>query len=449
MSNFEFLYPEAFWLLIPLAAIIMWLKSTTANSQVIASHLAAAMADKPSNSRRHYGWVALLGVILTVSLAGPSFERQAIPVSQSENARVLVLDMSRSVYANDIKPSRLAQIKYKAQDLLPLLNQGQTGLVAYAGDAYTLSPLTTDSATLANLVQNLSPEIMPIQGARADLAVKQAISIMKQAGLNQGEIVLFADDLDTQELEQIKAQLSEGNWTLSVLAFGTSAGAPIQLSDGSLLTTNSGKTVIAKTQLGNLRAAARAGNGQFEKYRHDNQDIANLVSESAFEAVNTNAKGEELEAKINNGFWLLPLALLCALPLFRKGVIFSFVAMMFSFGFTPNHAQASVLDNAFSNANQRGLAAFQEKDYQRASQEFKDTKWRAAAQYESGDYEGAITSLEGHSETDSLYNLGNAYAQNGELDKAIASYEKVLQQEPENADAKYNLDIVQQQQQQQ
>ena len=88
--------------------------------------------------------------------------------------------MSRSVYANDIKPSRLAQIKYKAQDLLPLLNQGQTGLVAYAGDAYTLSPLTTDSATLSNLVQNLSPEIMPIQGARADLGVKQAISIMKQ-----------------------------------------------------------------------------------------------------------------------------------------------------------------------------------------------------------------------------------------------------------------------------
>ncbi|GAL31018.1 TPR domain protein in aerotolerance operon [Vibrio variabilis] len=71
--------------------------------------------------------------------------------------------MSQSVYAEDIKPSRLAQIRYKALDILSLFEQGQTGLVAYAGDAYTLSPLTTDAATLANAIQYLSPEIMPFQ----------------------------------------------------------------------------------------------------------------------------------------------------------------------------------------------------------------------------------------------------------------------------------------------
>ncbi|WP_415668883.1 tetratricopeptide repeat protein, partial [Vibrio rarus] len=350
--------------------------------------------------------------------------------------------MSRSVYAKDIKPSRLDQIKYKAQDILPLFTQGQTGLVAYAGDAYTLSPLTTDAATLSNLVHNLSPDIMPIQGAQADLGVQQAITIMKQAGLNKGEILLFADDLDKQELSKIQTLLDGGQWTLSVLAFGTSEGAPIPLSDGSLLTTVNGNTVIAKTQFNHLRQAANAGQGEFVKYRHDNQDITALVSNSTFDAVTHDDKKQKIEQQINNGFWLLPLVLLFALPLFRKGVVFSVVIIGSSLLLPAHRAQASVIEHAFDNANQRAFQAFQAKDYAHAARTFDDAKWRAAAQYKSGDYTGAIASLKDHQDIDSLYNKGNAYAQNGDLQHAIDSYQKVLKLDPNNDDAKYNLNVV-------
>ncbi|MBO0195879.1 VWA domain-containing protein, partial [Vibrio parahaemolyticus] len=85
------------------------------------------------------------------------------------------LDMSRSMFATDIKPNRLAQTRYKALDLLPKCKEGDTGLIAYAGDAYNLSPLTTDSSTLAGIIENLSPELMPFQGANLPAAIELAI----------------------------------------------------------------------------------------------------------------------------------------------------------------------------------------------------------------------------------------------------------------------------------
>lgn len=80
-----------------------------------------------------------------------------------------MMDMSMSLYATDIKPNRLTQARYKALDLLSLWKEGLTGMVAYAGDAYTISPLTSDINTIKSQVPNLSPDIMPYQGSNAPL----------------------------------------------------------------------------------------------------------------------------------------------------------------------------------------------------------------------------------------------------------------------------------------
>ncbi|WP_038226486.1 vWA domain-containing protein, partial [Vibrio sp. ER1A] len=451
--NFEFLYPQAFWLLLPVALVVAVKNYRQSSSSLIASHLEKALKLQSDSKKSAQFWLTLLCLVLITAIAGPSFETQTRPAFQSSSARVLVLDMSRSVYANDIKPSRLAQIKYKAQDLLPLITDGQTGLVAYAGDAYTLSPLTTDSATLGNLITNLSPEIMPFQGARADLAVKQAIDMMKQAGLSNGEIILFSDDLGQSELKAIEAMLSGHSWKLSVLAFGTTGGAPIALPDGSLLTDKSGNTVVAKTHFTNLEQAAKVGRGHYTTYRSDNQDISSLIQTSDVTA-NLKKEGEQsVDIRVNNGYWLLPLVLVLLLPLFRKGVVFCSPLLAILFGFNSNSAEASIIDSAFNNQNQLGYQAFQDKDYESAKNLFSNKQWLAAAQYENGDYQQAIDNLQGESDISALYNLGNAYAQHGELEKAADMYQQVLNQQPDQADAKFNLSLVQeamkQQQQQQ
>lgn len=383
-----------------------------------------------------------------IGLAGPSFGNAEKPGAQSANARVLVLDMSQSVYANDIKPNRLAQIRYKALDILPLFNQGQTGLVAYAGDAYTLSPLTSDAATLANAIQYLSPEIMPFQGARADLAVKQAVSLMEQAGITQGDIVLFADDLSPSESKQIEKQLSGKAFTLSILAFGSQSGAPIPLTDGTLLTDSRGNTVVAKTSYSEMRQLAKSAGGQFASYQSDNKDIEHLVKTSRYQQV-SGEQSQTLDVPINHGYWLMPLVVLLILPLFRKGFLFSLCgALLLSATYAPS-SQASLLDSAFNNRDQRGAEAFAQGNYQQAAELFDDARWRAAAHYQAQEYQAAIEALEGLNSVDDLYNRGNALAQSGDIEAAIESYQDVLKTEPDHQDAKYNLELLQQQQQQQ
>ncbi|MDN3685501.1 VWA domain-containing protein [Vibrio sinaloensis] len=107
---------------------------------------------------------AWLGAIAILALSGPSLTSKSRPSFANSSARVVVMDMSMSMYATDVKPNRLTQARYKVSDLLSYWQEGSTGLVAYAGDAYIVSPMTSDSSTIANLVPNLSPELMPYPG---------------------------------------------------------------------------------------------------------------------------------------------------------------------------------------------------------------------------------------------------------------------------------------------
>ena len=93
------------------------------------------------------------------------------------------MDMSYSMYATDIAPNRLTQARFKALDLLQLFKEGETGLIAYAGDAFTVSPLTTDVTTLENLIPSLSPEIMPSKGSNVLAGIDQAVSLLKAPDL--------------------------------------------------------------------------------------------------------------------------------------------------------------------------------------------------------------------------------------------------------------------------
>ncbi|GAL31017.1 TPR domain protein in aerotolerance operon [Vibrio variabilis] len=176
---------------------------------------------------------------------------------------------------------------------------------------------------------------------------------MTQAGTTRGSIVLFADDLSSSESEAISKALNGTDFTLSILAFGSQSGAPIPLNDGSLLTDSQGRTVIAKTPHKQMQQLAKSLGGNFATYQTDNSDIEKLVAASSFEGI-SESSGQTLDIAINHGYWLLPLALLLVLPLFRKGVIFSLIGLMVVSAGYPTPAQASVLDGAFLNKDQRG-----------------------------------------------------------------------------------------------
>ncbi|MEZ9952875.1 VWA domain-containing protein, partial [Vibrio splendidus] len=446
MSNFTFIYPYWFLALAVLPAI-WWLSKRRSKQGLLASHIARYLApesSKPSKNRSTYfGIWWLVGVI---ALAGPSFEKNEQPSFEKTQARVVIMDMSMSMYATDIKPNRLTQVRYKALDLLSLWKEGLTGMVAYAGDAYTISPLTSDINTIKNLVPNLSPDIMPFQGGDAASAVKLAIEMMTRAHIYQGDLVLIGDDIDAQEKKEIESLLSGSNWTLSVLAVGTESGAPISLPSGSMLQTDSGQTVVAKTNLDNMRDLTRRSGGTFTEVQFNNSDVEHIAS--YLDRVATTSEvtktSNSLNTRVNNGFWLLPFLLLPALGLFRKGVIWCGLAVLVSFS-QPNTAFAS----PWKTDDQVGYQLYQDEDFQQAAEKFEQQEWKGIAQYKAGDFEAAEQTLQGLSGENARYNLASAQAKQGKYDQAIKEYQRILESNPEHAYAKKNLEIVEQAQKQQ
>ncbi|MGY2574377.1 vWA domain-containing protein, partial [Vibrio sp. C8] len=448
MSDFEFLTPLWLLALIPLAAILFWLSTHKQSQGLIANHIASALGIENRNKTKSLLLlIALSWLIAVIALAGPSFEKQTRPSYTNSNARILVMDMSLSLYATDIKPNRLTQARYKALDLLKGWTEGSTGLVAYAGDAYTVSPLTSDSATIANLLPNLSPDIMPYQGANAASGVKLAIEMLRNAGMARGELILLTDDLDEQEQSDIENELSGTQFKLVILGIGTASGAPITLSDGSLLKTDNGQTVVAKTNFETMQSLAKNVSGVFTPYQANGQDVARILSEQGLQQdVSKKDDKKTLTENVNNGYWLLPLLIVSALLLFRRGLIFVAVLTTGFSVMSPDASAASWLDSGspWKNSNQQAMEAFNNKDYQTASEQFTDPEWQGVARYQNKDFKGAIESFSKVENPSSRtqYNLANAYAQNGELEKAKALYQQVLQQDPNNQDAKNNLDVV-------
>ncbi|HCH1686097.1 TPA: VWA domain-containing protein, partial [Vibrio parahaemolyticus] len=440
MAEFTFLNP--YWLLglitIPFVLLINQ-KFRAKKSALIAPHL-AKMLGKTIQSKPYFTIWGLAWAIACVALAGPSWQSNTRPSFELSQNRMLVLDMSRSMYASDIKPNRLTQTRYKALDLLPKWKEGATGLIAYAGDAYSLSPLTTDASTLAGIIENLSPELMPFQGSNLPAAIELALSQFSQAGANQGDIVVLADDLDDSELARSLNLVKGKNIRVSVLAIGTANGAPIALPDGSLLKTTQGSTVVAKTHLKNLQTLANKTGGMFVPIQHNNRDVDSIAAYTNNTGNNLAAKQNQevkTDSRLNGGFWLLPLLLLPTVFLFRRGVIWVFFAALLPMTWTPG-AQA----NPFLNADQQAANLYKQGEYEQAKNLFTDPSWQGAASYQTGDYEAAIKAFSNDPSQTGRYNLANALAQNGQLEEADKQYKKLLKENPDFEAAKKNLSVV-------
>jgi len=144
----------------------------------------------PSASR----WLLLLGwFICLLVLAGPVWEKQEVPVFKGQQAQVVLFDLSRSMFSDDLKPSRVARARFKLTDILSAAQGLQIALIAFAERPYVVSPLSDDANTIAAFVDSLDPSIMPAQGSRLDLAIDQGVDLLAQAGVEQGQLVLITD----------------------------------------------------------------------------------------------------------------------------------------------------------------------------------------------------------------------------------------------------------------
>ena len=202
LTNFHFLRPEWFFALIPLfilAALLLRRKLFSRNWQSIIDPKLTPYVLIGKAGKQSYWPVSLLvitGVIAIIAEAGPVWQRLPQPVFKQQSAMVIALDLSSSMDAEDVKPSRLQRAQFKLRDLLALRREGQTALIVYANAAFTVTPLTDDTNTIISMVPSLSTSMLPAQGNDTEAALNKAVELLKNASVNNGDILLITDDIN-------------------------------------------------------------------------------------------------------------------------------------------------------------------------------------------------------------------------------------------------------------
>ncbi len=445
-ADFHFLRPDWLYALIVVmgAALVFAYRRLGAGSWtgVVDPALAPHVLTGAQARRRDGRWLAfaLAGVLGVLALAGPAWERIAQPVFRSDQSLVVALDLSWSMDAQDVPPSRLLRARLKVLDLLDRRASGQTALVVYSANAFTVTPLTTDSDTVAALVNSLSTDIMPSRGSYPAAAISKGRQLLEQASVGSGEVLLITDGGSSPAAERVARDLHAAGYTLSVLGVGTAQGAPIPRSSGGFVTDASGRMAIPRLEEEGLRALAAAGGGRYATLTAGDDDLDYLLSGE----VASRAAGDEAQTSDQwreEGPWLLLLVLPLAALAFRRGWAFVLPLALLPLA---QPADASLWDDLWFNRNQQAGRLLEQGEAAAAAEVFEDEEWQAVSRYRAGDYAESAARFAEREDVRNLYNLGNALARQGEFESAIDAYETVLERDPGNQDAAYNRDLIEQ-----
>jgi len=450
-ADLHFLRPEWLWAIpaVIVGAILLARRQLGPGSwqKVVDPALAPHVLSGSSNRKSDLRWwlLGIGGVVAALSLAGPAWERIEQPVFRSDQALVVALDLSRSMDAQDVAPSRMLRARLKILDILERRASGQTALIVYSSNAFTVAPLTTDTDTIAALVNSLSTDIMPSRGSYPTAAIYKGQQLLEQAGAAFGEVLLITDGGSSPATERAARDLRDAGYTLSVLGVGTSEGAPIPKLSGGFVTDQAGRIAVARLEERGLRELAMSGAGRYATLSSDGRDLDYLMAGevSARQASDDTLATDQWREE---GPWLALLLLPLGALAFRRGWV-----VMLAFAIVPlsQPAEASLWDDLWLNKDQQAQRQLEAGNAADAAALFEDPEWRAVAEYEAGAYAQSAARFAEQEDLRNLYNLGNALARQGEFESAIDAYEQVLEADPENEDAAFNRDLVAQMMEQQ
>jgi len=444
LAQFHFIRPLWLLVIIPLAGIIIALwkyqQKNTGFERLVGAELMPYLTTGNSTQPSHwplYG-LAFLWLLTSIALAGPTWKQRAQPVYQSTDALVIVLDLSPSMLAQDLQPSRIDRARYKIRDLLAQRKEGLTALIAYAGEAHVVTPLTDDISTINNLLPTLSPGLLPIPGSNIEMAVEMSVQLISDAGLSQGQLILITDGIDSSAESDIKRALNK-RFNLSILGVGTAEGGTIPYQQGELK-TSTGETVIARLNNQQLQQIASDNGGIYTGIQAGERDVNALATRFNKHPQERKTTVREYDQWHEFGPYLLLFLLPLLAMSFRRGWLLGLLLLPLY----PETSYAINWQDLWLNNDQRAQRAYHNNDTEQAAKQFQNKRWRGAAEYKNGNYQAALEDFSNTENPQAIdyYNSANAHAQLQQFEQALKAYEQALKIDPNLSDAAFNRDMI-------
>ena len=446
MIEMEFHFLRAGWiLLIPISILLIFFFKrrmlTIGNwEKLIDKRLLPYVMSRRQLSDNQYKWwlISLISVLSIIALAGPTWERIEQPSFRTDQSLVIALDLSRSMNAQDITPNRLTRAKLKILDILERRQGAQVALIVYSANAFTVTPLTSDTDTIIALINSIDTSIMPSRGSYPALAIDKGLQLLNQASVSNGEIILVTDGGITSDSFSSAQKLRDEGYRLSALGIGSMNGAPIPKETGGFITDSTGQITISRLEVDDLKDLVEIGGGSYTSITSNDQDIDTLLSE-VYSAVRESDESVTTDQWKEFGPWLLLIVVPFGSLLFRKGWVFVFLLTIMPID---NSVYALDWNDLWKTRDQQAKEAMESGDYDKAIELFEDSEWLAAAHYKAGNYRQSANGYNNNSNIDHLYNHANSLAKIGQFGEAIENYEKVIAEEPNAEDALYNLNLL-------
>ncbi len=434
-AAFHFLRPRALWLFVALAVItvifIIGNREQRRWRKIIPEHLRPYMFSRGSVAAIVAPLVLLaLGFgFIVLALAGPTWKKRDIPGEKIPSVVMISLDMSQSMLAGDIAPSRLERAKLKISDFVDANPRARVGLIAFAGTPHTVLPFTSDYSIVKHHAKSLYNWEMPVQGTNMVLNLALIDSMMVRVDAPSA-ILLMTDAIDGAEAAAISDFAANSIHRFEILLFSTPAGAAVPGVKG--VVSRQDESVAA-----NLRQNPKIRITPITLDKSDVEGIAKRVSDSLMFVKDSKKDDKDWD---DAGWLALIPAVIIALFWFRKGWVVQWCWLLLlvpSLGSCIDGRHASW----WYTTDYRGDRAYGKGDYKVAAGLFDDVPHKAAAYYKAGDYQSVVELLAGDTTATGRYNYGLALAQLGYYDEAMEAFRDAGAKDPSLARrADHNID---------
>ncbi len=411
-NEFHFIRPIFLWLFVPM---LLWIVVTLLSSRrdqswqkMIASHLRPFVIQKGNE------WVTIVmqGVFCLalsfgiLGLSGPTWREVEVPGQELETPLVILLDLNEGMLNTDLQPNRLERAKFKIGDFLDQQPGPRMAMVGFAGTAHTIMPLTRDYNLIRNHIDGLSPDVMPVKGSFLKGAFERARAIMDSTEA-PGSVLLLTDSFSDEDFQVIQDFCGTSSHKVEIL---------FTRSNSDL----SGEQELIIQKISSLDQLL------FNQLTLDDSDVSAIAKRVSEDLIFQEEDEKKEDQWQDTGLiFIIPMAFLM-LFWFRRGwVIYGLVLTVCT-----SCSQVSSFDDLWFTKDYQGQRLSDKGEFEQAAGKYNDPMRKGVALYKAGDFEGAISAFSQDTTANGAYNLGLAYAQNGDFALANAALEKALEIDP-------------------